>query len=84
MEKISDKTNRNTILVKSASDDKIVNIPQLANDIRSINGDLHYSALQRLIIAIVMEPKNIETVKQQDIVGVLNNFLVSSAPPELN
>ncbi|KAA6402702.1 MAG: hypothetical protein EZS28_001773 [Streblomastix strix] len=83
MEESSERTNRNSAITSTTNDNGIANIPQLANDLRSTDVFLHYPALQRLFIAIVMDSSNIEAVKQQDMVGVLNNFLVSEARPEL-
>ncbi|KAA6364745.1 MAG: hypothetical protein EZS28_039728, partial [Streblomastix strix] len=79
----SEQTNRKSAITSTTNYNGTANIPQLANDLRSTNGDIHYSALQRLVIAIMMEPTNIEAVKQQEIIGILNNFLVSEVQQEL-
>ncbi|KAA6377649.1 MAG: hypothetical protein EZS28_026824 [Streblomastix strix] len=83
MEESSERTNRNSVIASTTNIEGIANIPQLATDIRSSNRDLHYPALQRLLIAIVMDSQNIEVVKQQDIIGILSNFLVSEVRPEI-
>ncbi|KAA6370393.1 MAG: hypothetical protein EZS28_034080, partial [Streblomastix strix] len=83
MEESSERTNRNSAIASATNIEGIANIPQLANDIRSTNVDLHYPALQRLLISTAMDPQNIEVVKQQDIIGILSNFLVSEIRPEI-
>ncbi|KAA6396645.1 MAG: hypothetical protein EZS28_007829 [Streblomastix strix] len=83
MEESSERTNRNSAIASATSIEGIANIPQLSNDLRSTNVDLHYHALQRLLIAVAMDPQNIEVVKQQDIIGILSNFLVSEVRPEI-
>ncbi|KAA6398545.1 MAG: hypothetical protein EZS28_005930 [Streblomastix strix] len=77
MEESSERTNRNSVIAGATNIEGIANIPQLATDLRSSNRDLHYPALQRLLIAIVM------VVIQQDIIGSLSNFLVSEVRPEI-
>ncbi|KAA6391431.1 MAG: hypothetical protein EZS28_013043, partial [Streblomastix strix] len=83
MEESSERTNRNSAIASATSIEGIANIPQLSNDLRSTNVDLHYPALQRLLIAVAMDPQNIQIVKQQDIIGILSNFLVSEVRPEI-
>ncbi|KAA6371010.1 MAG: hypothetical protein EZS28_033463 [Streblomastix strix] len=81
-EENSERTNRISAIA-STNIDQQATIPQLANDLRSTNEDLHYPALQRLMIAIVLEPQNIEIVKLQDIIGILNKFHITDTRPEL-
>ncbi|KAA6402278.1 MAG: hypothetical protein EZS28_002190 [Streblomastix strix] len=63
--------------------ERIGNIPQIAFDLRSSDTNLHVPALQQLLITVAKIPSCLEAVQQQDIIGILKNFLVSGAQTEL-